>query len=288
MKPCKYFNSYKKYILNVANEVIPSPNKRKYSYDYYLTHFNIVLANGIKWQCLEIDGTALHHWKTIYNEFNKWSKHDIFEIAWRRFMINNYHNINHIRKSRHFKVFIDVTKINNKGGVEGIVINNEYQKKNITPVTILCDDKKLPVSVNTLKCKTTYKSGRKSCSHDVTGVQDALCNIPMEIPNYIKISLTGDKGYISQKEYNILNNNQAIKITAPNRRNQDLKTSPQSKKLLQERYKVEHAINNLKSKTKISNRTDRRLFTYLSFIYLSFINSYFEYITNNDIAIKIL
>ena len=229
MKPCKYFNQYKQYILNIANDLIPIRNKRKYSYEYYLTNFNIVLSNGIKWQCLETTATAKNHWKTIYNEFNKWCKHNIFEITWTRFMTNNYHKINNIRKSRHLKTFIDVTKINNKGGVEGIVINNEYQKKNITPITIICDDKKLPISVDTLKYKTIYKSGRRSCSHDVSGVQEALFHIPMIIPNYIKISLTGDKGYISAKNYTIHNNTQNIKITAPKRSNQVIKTSLKAK-----------------------------------------------------------
>ena len=101
MKPCKYFNQYKQYILNIANDLIPIRNKRKYSYEYYLTNFNIVLSNGIKWQCLETTATAKNHWKTIYNEFNKWCKHNIFEITWTRFMTNNYHKINNIRKSRH-------------------------------------------------------------------------------------------------------------------------------------------------------------------------------------------
>ena len=70
MKPCKYFNQCGQYILNIANDLIPIRNKRKYSYEYYLTNFNIVLSNGIKWQCLETTSTAKNHWKTIYNEFN--------------------------------------------------------------------------------------------------------------------------------------------------------------------------------------------------------------------------
>ena len=156
-------------------------------------------------------------------------------------------------------------------------------KKNITPITILCDDKKLPISVNTLKYKNIYKDGRRSCSHDVTGVQDALYSIPVNVPEYVKIYITIYKGYISHKNYNVLNNSQIINITAPKRSNQYIKTSTYSKKLLRQRYKVEHVINKLKSKNKLSNRTDRKLFTYMSFIYLSFLQRYFEYINNNNI-----
>jgi hypothetical protein len=41
-------------------------------------------------------------------------------------------------------LFIDVTKISNKYDSEGIAINCEYKKKNITPITLICDQNKLP------------------------------------------------------------------------------------------------------------------------------------------------
>ena len=59
-------------------------------------------------------------------------------------------------------------------GSEGITINNEYAKKNITPLTVICDKDKLPIGMSVLKPKTVYRNGRKTSCHDVTGVQDAL------------------------------------------------------------------------------------------------------------------
>ena len=102
MKTSILLNNYKQYILTVATEVLPICYNRKYSYEYYLTQFDFVLNNGIKWELLPVSNTSKYHCQTIYNEFNRWCNNNIFELAWIRFMKNNYHKINNIRKSRYF------------------------------------------------------------------------------------------------------------------------------------------------------------------------------------------
>jgi hypothetical protein len=40
-----------------------------------------------------------YHFKTIYNEFNKWSKDDIFKNAFYNFINTNYFKISKIKKN---------------------------------------------------------------------------------------------------------------------------------------------------------------------------------------------
>ena len=276
MKADKLFIKYKVYILKVVEQILPVKRRRIYSNEYYLSKFVYVLNNNIKWELLYDINKPKCHWKTIYNEYLRWSSNNIFKIAWELFMKNNYFRLVIASKSKYLKLFIDVTKINNKRGVVGITINNEYSKKNITPLTIIGDNNNLPISVSVLNYKTIYKNGRRSCSHDVSGIQTGLDNIPLSIPQYMRVSLTGDKGYITSNSYTI--NNKNVKIVSPYRKNQKTVLTSASKKLLRQRYKIEHIINNLKSLDKLFVRNEKLLHTYMSFIYISFIQQYYCYI----------
>ena len=147
----------------------------------------------------------------------------------------------------------------------------------------------MPISVSVLNYKTIYKNGRRSCSHDVSGIQTGLDNIPLSIPQYMRVSLTGDKGYITSNSYTI--NNKNVKIVSPYRKNQKTALTSTSKKLLRQRYKIEHIINNLKSLDKLFVRNEKLLHTYMSFIYISFIQQYYCYIEkllHNGIKFNIL
>jgi hypothetical protein len=267
------FKVYKSCVLEIANNAYKNVRKRKYKLDYYLNKFLLLLNELNKWQSLsvidEIPNQKDFHWKTIYNEFNKWSKDNIFKIAFEKFINTNYFNHSRVRQNKKLNLFIDVTKIHNLKGSEGITINNEYAKKNITPLTVICDKDKLPIGISVLKPKTVYSNGRKTSCHDVTGVQDALDSIKLKIPKYVKCNVIGDKGYISSNKFFI--GTHSINLTTPKRKNQKIKTSKPAKKKLKERYKIENLFATIKANERINVRHERKLINYLSFVYTSFL-----------------
>lgn len=97
----KIFNRYKKYILYYAEIKYPPIRKRKYSLEYYLNNFTLILTDLVCWEVLDKinKDTAKYHWKSIYNEFNRWSNDGIFKDAYFKFMKENYFKMSKIRKN---------------------------------------------------------------------------------------------------------------------------------------------------------------------------------------------
>ena len=87
------------------------------------------------------------HYKTIYNEYVKWIKFDIFHKAFNFFIADNYVDLYKIKDNQDFNLFIDVTKINNKYGNENVFTNPEYKKKKITAIIAICNDDKFFLSL---------------------------------------------------------------------------------------------------------------------------------------------
>jgi len=215
------------------------------------------------------------HWKSIYNEYNRWAKDNIFEDAYIHFMNNNYFKLSNVRKNRKLNLFIDVTKINNKYGSEYIGINNEYKKKNVTALTVICDDNKLPLAVSYMAInKNKTKAGNNTIRHDIKGVQPTLNNIPINLKKYIKINLIGDKGYITQKKYFVFN--RKVKMTCPKRKNQKTKNTKTEKIMLKDRHKIENLFASIKNYNRISLRRDKHIKNYMSFVYVGLM----KYISN--------
>jgi len=50
----KIYNSFRKIVLNIANEKYPSIRKRKYSLNYYLQNFVYVLSDVVNWSSLSL------------------------------------------------------------------------------------------------------------------------------------------------------------------------------------------------------------------------------------------
>jgi hypothetical protein len=114
-------------------------------------------------------------------------------------------------------LFIDVTKISNKYGSEGIAINCEYKKKNITPVTLICDQNKLPLSIANIDInKKDYN--RNTSKHEIKNVQKTLNNIKLKAKEYINVNLIGDKAYITSEKFSIMD--RKLQIITPKRKNQ--------------------------------------------------------------------
>ena len=61
MKTSQLFNEYKKYVLTVANKQLPTYYSSKYSYEYYLTQFDIVLNNAIKCELLSVKDSSKYN-----------------------------------------------------------------------------------------------------------------------------------------------------------------------------------------------------------------------------------
>ncbi len=64
-------------------------------------------------------------------------------------------------------MFIDVTKICNKLGSKCVTINGEYNKKNITGLTVICDQNTLHLYVNTIDINCKLNNNRKTDIHKI-------------------------------------------------------------------------------------------------------------------------
>ena len=270
----KIYNCYKKYILYYANLKYPPIRKRQYSLKYYLDHFTLLLSDIVCWEALtNVIGKKSHkyHWKTIYNEYNKWSNDDIFKDAYFKFMKENYFKMSRVRKNKKINLFIDVTKISNKHGSEKIGVNFEYKKKNVTSLTAICDDNKLPLGItymNTNLRKT--KTGKHTIKHDINGVQPTLDSIPFNLKKYVAVKLIGDKGYISSKKFTVFN--RKVKMIHPKKKNQKTKNTNKEKKILSKRHKIENFFALLKKYNRVVLRSERKIVNYMSFVYIGLLD----------------
>ena len=266
-----------RWILAVAKQHYHNERKRKYPLDYYLDSFMLMRTDLNRWVALTHckGGAKPYHWKSIYNEFNRWSRDGVFEEAFRKFVSSTYYKHTQMRQRKHLDLFIDVTKITNAGGTENVAMNNEYTKRNVTPLTVLCDENKLPLSLTALPINQTYKNGRRTCAHDVRGIQHSLDALAIIVPNYVKCRVIGDKGYITSKIFRT--NGNSVDVIAPNRKNQSVRTSAFAKKKLNGRYKIENLFATLKSSARVNVRSESSLRNYLSFVFMAFLSIHVNY-----------
>ena len=254
----KIFKSYKKYIINIARNKYPDIRKRKYPLEYYLNNFVYMLNDLVKWSTLKLihPTCSNYHWKSIYNEFKKWSYDSVFKEAYILFLQNEYFKISSVIRDKKINLFIDATKIYNKHGSDKIGINFENKKKNVTVIIGICDDNKIPLAfeyMDTNLSKT--KTSRNTIKHDLNGVQPTLNNIPVKFKKYINVKLIGDKGYITSKKFNM--DNRKIGIICPKRKNQK-----------KENNKIENVFASIKKYDRINVRKDRYITNYMSFLYI--------------------
>ena len=274
----KYFE---KYIIEIVKNKYPQKRKRKYTFEYYLENFIYVLNDIVKWSSLHIldKKQKSYHWKSIYNEFNKWTKDNVFEQAFYKFINDKYFKISKVKKDKNINLFIDVTKIANSLGSEGIAINGEYKKKNVTHLTVICDQNKLPLSVSCLAINKTIYNGRKTSVHEIKSVQNTLNNIDLSIKDYINLNLIGDRGYISQEKFKIMG--RKLNTITPKRKNQHIKNTHKEKKLLKNRHIIENLFATIKSNNRLMLRKDKKLNNYLSFLYMNMLEIHIKYALTN-------
>jgi hypothetical protein len=190
---------------------------------------------------------AKNHYKTIENKYRKWCKDDIFETAFQTII-----NEKMIKKSA--KLIIDATFINNKYGIENIGLNTDNKKKKATKISIIADKQKFIYSVLSIKLKSKTTTG---FIHDVNTVQDSLNKIDKKY-EFNDVTLMGDKGYISQKDFFI--NNKKIKLLTCKKRNQLIQNTENEKKELKDRLYVENSISNIKKNNRVMTRSNHNIF----------------------------
>ena len=82
----------------------------------------------------------------------------------------------------------------NKYGKECVAINGEYKKKNVTSISLICDQNCLPLSSHCIPINRTIYNGRHTSQHEVKNVQKTLNNINLSVMDYVNVNLIGDRG----------------------------------------------------------------------------------------------
>lgn len=127
-----------------------------------------------------------YHYKSIYQTFIKWSKMNIFNIAYDN-IIKKY-ILDDINSSTVLNLFLDTTSSINKHGSE-LVAFGQIKKHKTTKISICCDKN------NIIYGTLCYKGSE----HDINTIED----MPYEIAsktNFRKINFISDKAYIMTKK----------------------------------------------------------------------------------------
>ena len=204
MRIIKKINSmYDKYILKIAYEELPIKRCRVYTYEYFLKYFKLMLNDINNWRSLQhlkdypLD--SYYHYKYVNQVFNLWASKDIFKKAYIALLSETYFKLKSIKKSNYLTLFIDSTFIINKYGVDNVHFNPEYRKKNVSKLSIICDDNNNVLSSVPIKRKDkTFKS-------DITSVSKTINNLLINVPNSVNVNLIGDKGYVCNRKFKIGN-----------------------------------------------------------------------------------
>ena len=248
-------NTYKKYVLDTVNELLPSKKKTMFSNEYYLKNFVYMLNDLCRWKSLSIvyNDKNKYHWKTISNKFRQWSQYNVFEIAYNKMLADNILFEN--KSSTTLNLYIDTSDISNLNGSE-LTGYGQNKKKKQTKVSFICDRNKNVYSI------TFYTPNTPDVKTIITSINQVKNKF-----KYRKINLVGDKGYISMAVKNELKT-MNIDLIYPHKKNMTA-TPQRSKTHLKKRYLIEHTIKDNKKNNRISLRKDRLIQTYKSFLFLS-------------------
>ena len=218
-------------------------------YDINNKEIDYEQLNLIKKQKKELKEHKKNKSKKLINE-NKELKIKLKNI------LNDENNLkNKINSGKKCKNDIN-EKFNNK-------IDDKIIIKTKDDIKIICKlDEKIKDKNETIKINTI-----KTSIHDVMMIQTSLNNIKTKFINKKKITLTGDLGYLSSKTYKL--NNENILLITPKRKNQKNKNSEFESIKLRSRYKIENCFGLLKQYERITLRKDRKMNTFMSFIYIA-------------------
>ena len=192
----------------------------------------------------------------------KWTKLNIFKDA-NDICVNKYISKN-INCHTTLETYIDTTNINNKYGRE-LINYGSNKKKKICKLSVI-SDKNVSLQINLFNGNV----------HDSKTTEIEINNLVNKI-SYRKINICGDKGYINNELKNKLVDKN-INLITPYRKNQLNKNTTYEKNILKNRYHVEHMNNIFKKHSRIAERKDHKINTFMSFIYIASIKQIHKYI----------
>jgi hypothetical protein len=105
----------------------------------------------------------------------------------------------------------------------------------------------------------------KSTLNDCKTIEETIKSLDIKG----KINLVGDKGYLVREDVKKRLRKKKIRLIVPRRKNQKKKRiRKKDRELLKERNKVENAIKLIKSINRISLRKDKKILTYMGFVWI--------------------
>lgn len=151
------------FILETINEDCKHKRMPKYSNEYYLYYILMVLKHVQTWASLtyvindENLNLSTNHYKTIQDKHLEWSKLDIYEKAYKKFL-NSAKNID-LKGSKNLNLFIDSSNIYNKNGCTNVGYGNDPKKKQ-TKISAICDKNKTILSLAVVDIINREKIGQ--------------------------------------------------------------------------------------------------------------------------------
>ena len=148
-----------------------------------------------------------------------------------------------------------------------MVINPENKKKKITKLSIISTKNGFITSIEPFLNKQTLKNGSKTSVHDVKMINETLKNINCINNKSKNYYLIGDKAYKNKEKNNL--QNKPIRIITPDKKNTIKKNTKFENKKLKKRIIIEHCNLNLKRYERIMLRKEKKIKTFLSWVYIS-------------------
>ena len=219
---------------------------------YYLDKILFVCYTGLPWSTLQ-KLNIICHYTAIYKKYCIWIHKGFFNTF--HTSILNIYTTNFPSNTS----FIDSTDVRNINGSKKYTgYGRKFKNKRAIKIHSRCDENKISSSLIVTPANIM----------DVTQIESLIeksfvpINATYRNPHYT----VGDKGYISNSIYTKLRK-QNIILTYPFRKNQKDKNSKYKKKLLKQRFCVEHSYNILKRGWKrIDKFYERKIDNYLTFI----------------------
>ena len=131
-------NEFIEEVHKLVNKLCPNIRKPKYDFYYYIENITLMLTDLIKWSSLKKihNDKKRYHYKTIYGTFIKWSKLNIFKLAYDS-IIKKY-VLDDINSSTILNLFLDTTISINKHSSE-LATYGQVKKHKTTKTSICCD-----------------------------------------------------------------------------------------------------------------------------------------------------
>ena len=238
---------------------------RKYTYSNLdcITVFLTVLFEGRSYRdaCTHF---SKHSYTSIFKRIKNWESSNVFNNLFKN-LTNKYKN------SKIFsELYVDSTDIQNISGTkDNIDYSYKFKSKRALKLTVICDDKKIPINYD------LSKSSNKDC----VILKKMINSDNIKFKNNVYMS--ADKGYFTKKETKIEYKKRGIILALPkkcyNKKKRKLKTkwfkrprvrhSNKMKLALKSLFKVENLFARLhKTFKRISKLYDKQLTKYRMFI----------------------